>query len=168
MIHCLLLRTLGPLARLDLRDTVNKQVTTTIKEGANLILGGKISNDKGFFYPATLISDVTVEMLAAPSKEEIFGPVVALYPAQDENHAIQIANNSSYGLAGAVFTKDLVRGEMIARDKIEVGSCFVNSFVASDPRLPFGGIKESGYGRELSIEGMLEFVNIKTIAVSTS
>jgi succinate-semialdehyde dehydrogenase/glutarate-semialdehyde dehydrogenase len=98
--------------------------------------------------------------------EELFGPVAAIIPAQDEADAIRIANDSVFGLGAAVFTRDLVRGQRIAEKEIEAGACFVNAFVKSDPRLPFGGIKESGYGRELADFGIREFVNIKTVYIS--
>jgi succinate-semialdehyde dehydrogenase/glutarate-semialdehyde dehydrogenase len=95
--------------------------------------------------------------------DELFGPVAGIIAAKNESQAIEIANDSVFGLGAAVFTRDVARGERIARDELEAGSCFVNSFVKSDPRLPFGGIKQSGYGRELSHFGMREFVNIKTV-----
>jgi len=98
--------------------------------------------------------------------EETFGPVAAIVPASDEAEAVRLANNTDFGLGAAVFTQDIARGEQIAADKLEAGNCFVNSFVKSDPRLPFGGIKQSGYGRELSHYGIKEFVNIKTVYVA--
>jgi len=98
--------------------------------------------------------------------EELFGPVAAVIAARDEGEAIRIANDTTFGLGAAVFTRDLARGERIAREELQAGSCFVNSFVKSDPRLPFGGIKESGYGRELGSYGIREFVNVKTVYVA--
>ena len=98
--------------------------------------------------------------------EELFGPVAAIIPVKDETEAVQVANDSPFGLGAAVFTKDTARGERIATEEIEAGCCFVNAFVKSDPRLPFGGIKDSGYGRELSHYGIKEFVNIKTVSVA--
>lgn len=157
---------LGPLARKDLRDTLHDQVEKSVKQGAKLLCGGIIPKGEGFFYPPTLLVNVTPEMTAF--KEELFGPVIALSSVDNEKAAIAYANHSTYGLGAAVFTRDLKRGEAIATDEIESGVCFVNSFVASDPRLPFGGIKHSGYGRELSKEGILEFVNVKTIAIGDS
>jgi succinate-semialdehyde dehydrogenase/glutarate-semialdehyde dehydrogenase len=154
---------LGPMARDDLRRTLHEQVLKSIKLGAKLIVGGEIPNCKGFYYPPTLLVNVHKGMPAFD--EELFGPVIAIISADDEAQAIQLANLSPYGLGAAVFTRDLVRGEYIAQYEIEAGACFVNAFVASDPRVPFGGIKRSGFGRELSREGILEFVNTKTVAI---
>jgi succinate-semialdehyde dehydrogenase/glutarate-semialdehyde dehydrogenase len=155
---------LGPMAREDLRTTLHEQVEKSIKAGAKLIEGGELPSRKGFYYPPTLLGNVSKGMPAFD--EELFGPVIAMIRAKDEADAIDQANDSSYGLAAAVFTQDINRGEEIAREAIEAGTCFVNAFVASDPRLPFGGIKCSGYGRELSREGILEFVNTKTVAIN--
>jgi len=155
---------LGPMAREDLREEVHKQVEKSIQEGATLETGGKMPDGKGFYYPPTLLTNVTIGNTAFD--EEIFGPVVALIQAKDEDDAIALANHSQFGLGGAVFTKDLARGEKIAAEKINTGSCAVNTFVRSDPRLPFGGIKHSGYGRELSAEGIQAFMNAKTISVA--
>ncbi|MCL5271977.1 MAG: NAD-dependent succinate-semialdehyde dehydrogenase, partial [Gammaproteobacteria bacterium] len=157
---------LGPLARADLRETLHNQVEKSIKQGAKLLLGGIIPDCKGFYYPPTIITDIKPGMTAFD--EELFGPVIAICAADNEEHAISLANTSHYGLGAAVFTRDLQRGEFIATNKIDAGVCFVNSIVASAPGLPFGGIKHSGYGRELSREGILEFVNTKTIAISDS
>lgn len=157
---------IGPLARSDLRDTLNKQVQKTLKQGAKLLCGGIIPDGVGFYYPPTLLTEVKPGMTAF--EEELFGPVVSVTSVADEAEAISCANLSRYGLGAAVFTKDLAKGERIATEEIESGVCFVNAFVATDPRVPFGGIKNSGYGRELSKEGILEFVNIKTVAVSES
>lgn len=155
---------LGPLARSDLRDSVHKQVEKSLKQGAKLLLGGIIPEGLGFYYPPTLLTEVTPGMPAFD--EELFGPVIAVIVVNSEQEAINYANLSQYGLGAAVFTRDLEKGERIATHEIEAGVCFVNALVASDPRLPFGGIKHSGYGRELSKEGILEFVNTKTIAIS--
>jgi len=155
--------TLGPMARHDLRDGLDTQVQRTIQEGARLALGGKAPDGKGAFYPPTVLTGVTPEMTAF--REETFGPVAAILSARDEAHAIELANDSCFGLGAAVFTRDLKRGEEIATKRLEAGCCFVNDFVRSDPRLPFGGIKESGYGRELGVFGIREFVNIKTVYV---
>lgn len=154
---------LGPMARQDLRDKVHQQVMNSQNQGARLLIGGQIPEGNGFYYPATLLTDVVPGMTAFD--EELFGPVIGISVAKDEEEAIKLANTSQYGLGAAVFTRDLERGEKIAKEAIEAGSCFVNTFVASDPRVPFGGIKQSGYGRELSREGILEFVNVKTVAV---
>ena len=153
----------GPQARLDLRQDLHRQVTQSIKKGARLLLGGKVPEGKGFFYPPTVLTEVTKGMAAYD--EELFGPVGAIIPVKDEQEAIQVANETSFGLGAAVFTRDVARGEKIAAEKLEAGCCFVNDFVRSDPRLPFGGVKESGYGRELSHYGIREFVNIKTVVV---
>jgi succinate-semialdehyde dehydrogenase/glutarate-semialdehyde dehydrogenase len=154
---------LGPLARHDLRDTVHKQVEATVRAGARVLLGGTPLEGKGAFYPPTVLADVRKGMAAFD--EEVFGPVAAIVPARDEDDAVKLANDSPFGLGAAVFTQDLARGERIAAHALEAGSCFVNTFVRSDPRLPFGGIKESGYGRELSHLGIREFVNAKTVYV---
>ena len=153
----------GPQASVPLRDELHQQVVKSIELGAKLLLGGKIPEREGAWYPPTVLSNVKKGMPAYD--DELFGPVAALIKAKDETEAIQIANDSIFGLGAAVFTRDLKRGEMIAKEKIQAGCCFVNAFVKSDPRLPFGGIKESGYGRELSSFGIREFVNIKTVFV---
>jgi succinate-semialdehyde dehydrogenase / glutarate-semialdehyde dehydrogenase len=155
---------MGPLARHDLRDTVHRQVEGSIAKGARCLLGGTIPNSRGAYYPPTVLTDVTKGMPAFD--EEVFGPVAAIVPVKDEEQAIETANDSSFGLGGGVFTRDLARGEHIAAELIDSGMVFVNDHVSSDPRLPFGGIKESGYGRELSHFGIKEFVNIKTVYVA--
>jgi succinate-semialdehyde dehydrogenase/glutarate-semialdehyde dehydrogenase len=152
---------LGPMARRDLRDVLHEQVERSCAAGARLILGGAIPEGPGAFYPPTILTDVRPSMPAF--EEELFGPVAAIVPAHDEDDAILLANRSSFGLGAAVFTRNQARGEAIARDRLEAGSCFVNDYVKSDPRLPFGGVKLSGYGRELGRAGILEFVNVKTI-----
>jgi succinate-semialdehyde dehydrogenase / glutarate-semialdehyde dehydrogenase len=154
---------LGPLARIDLRQTLQKQVDASVKQGAGLLLGGKIPEGEGAFYPPTVLSGVKKGMPAY--EEEVFGPVAAILHAENEEDAIRLANDSSYGLGAAVFTRDLERGEKIAKERFEAGSCFVNALVRSDPRLPFGGVKASGFGRELSAFGIREFVNIKTVYI---
>jgi succinate-semialdehyde dehydrogenase/glutarate-semialdehyde dehydrogenase len=154
---------IGPLARFDLREDLHRQVVQSIAKGAKCLLGGKIPKGKGAFYPATILSDVQKGMPAY--EEEIFGPVGAIISVKDEREAVQVANDSSFGLGAAIFTGDIERGERIAAYELEAGCCFVNAFVKSDPRLPFGGIKSSGYGRELSHYGIKEFVNIKTVYV---
>lgn len=154
---------LGPQARADLRDDLHRQVQESVQKGARLLLGGKVPEGNGAFYPPTVLTEVRKGMPAYD--EELFGPVAAIIGAKDEEEAIRIANDSVFGLGAAVFTKDVARGERIAAERIEAGACFVNAFVKSDPRLPFGGIKESGYGRELSSFGIHEFVNIKTVYV---
>lgn len=155
---------IGPQARVDLRDELHEQVKKSIAKGAKCILGGELPTGNNAFYPATILTNVKKGMSAYD--EELFGPVAAIISAKDEADAICIANDSVFGLGGAVFTKDKKRGEMIAATQLEAGSCFVNSLVKSDPRLPFGGIKGSGYGRELGLFGIHEFVNIKTVYIA--
>jgi succinate-semialdehyde dehydrogenase/glutarate-semialdehyde dehydrogenase len=154
----------GPMARTDLRLELHKQVVKSIEMGAKCILGGVIPHGNNAYYPPTILTNVKKGMPAYD--EELFGPVATIITASDEANAISIANDSVFGLGGAVFTNDKNRGEGIAATKLEAGSCFVNSLVKSDPRLPFGGIKESGYGRELGLFGLYEFVNIKTIYIA--
>jgi succinate-semialdehyde dehydrogenase/glutarate-semialdehyde dehydrogenase len=154
---------LGPQARSDLRDELHGQVIASIEKGARCLVGGELPDLPGAFYPPTVLTDVTKGMPAYD--EELFGPVAAIIPVHDEDEAIQVANDSVFGLGAAVFTADLARGEQIAARQLEAGCCFVNAFVRSDPRLPFGGVKESGYGRELGEYGIREFVNIKTVYV---
>ena len=153
---------IGPQARPDLRDELHQQVSDSIAKGARLLLGGEIPPGKGSFYPPTVLADVKPGMPAY--HEELFGPVASIFAARDEADAVRIANDSIFGLGAAVFTRDVARGERIAR-QLDAGCAFVNTFVASDPRLPFGGIKESGYGRELGTYGIKEFVNTKTVYV---
>lgn len=154
----------GPQARHDLRDELHKQVQESIARGAHLLLGGEIPDSDGAYYPPTVLTNVHPGMPAYD--EELFGPVAAIIPVADEAEAIRVANDSVFGLGAAIFTRDVKRGERLAAEEIEAGCCFVNAFVKSDPRLPFGGIKESGYGRELSVYGIKEFVNIKTVYVA--
>jgi succinate-semialdehyde dehydrogenase/glutarate-semialdehyde dehydrogenase len=153
----------GPQARVDLRDDLHRQVTQSIEQGADCLLGGEMPEGKGAFYPPTVLTNVEKGMPAFD--EETFGPVAAIIGAEHEADAVRLANDSPFGLGAAVFTEDRERGERIAAQFLQAGSCFVNSYVKSDPRLPFGGIKESGYGRELSHYGIKEFVNIKTVYV---
>lgn len=155
---------LGPQARIDLRNQLHEQVKSSIRKGAKCILGGTLPKGKSAFYPATILTKVKPGMPAFD--EELFGPVASIIVAKDEADAIRLANDSSFGLGSAVFTKDKERGERIAATQLQAGSCFVNSLVKSDPRLPFGGIKQSGYGRELGLFGIHEFVNIKTVFVA--
>lgn len=154
---------IGPQARLDLREDLHRQVTQSIAKGAKCLLGGEIPKGKGAFYPATVLGAVRKGMPAYD--EETFGPVGAIISVRNEREAVRVANDSSFGLGAAIFTGDIKRGERIATYGMEAGCCFVNDFVKSDPRLPFGGIKSSGYGRELSHYGLKEFVNIKTVYV---
>jgi succinate-semialdehyde dehydrogenase/glutarate-semialdehyde dehydrogenase len=154
---------LGPQARVDLRDELHAQVVKSVAMGARLLLGGTLPPGPGAFYPPSVLAGVGKGMPACD--EELFGPVAAIIGVKDEAEAIRVANDSCFGLGAAVFTADAARGERIASRELEAGCCFVNSFVKSDPRLPFGGIKESGFGRELSSFGIREFVNIKSVYV---
>ena len=154
---------LGPLAREDLRQELHRQVQKSVRAGARVTLGGELPRGPGAYYPATILLDVRPGMPAY--EEELFGPVASVIRARDEEDAVRIANDSRFGLGAALFTGDLERAKELARDALEAGSCFVNAQVRSDPRLPFGGIKDSGYGRELSAFGIREFVNVKTVYV---
>ena len=154
---------LGPLARVDLRDALHDQVQRSVAGGARLVMGGSVPDRPGAWYPATLLADVGSGMVAY--QEELFGPVASILPVTDEDEAIKVANDTPYGLGASVYTSDVERGEYIASELLDAGNCFVNGIVKSDPRLPFGGTKESGYGRELSPLGILEFTNTKTVWV---
>ncbi|BCF95049.1 NAD-dependent succinate-semialdehyde dehydrogenase [Paraburkholderia largidicola] len=151
---------LGPMARRNLRDELHAQVDATVKEGAVIRVGGKIPEGEGNFYPATILDHVEPEMTAAT--QETFGPAASIIRVRNSEHALDVANATAFGLGAAVWTGDLDKGQAIARD-IEAGAVFVNAVVASDPRLPFGGIKQSGYGRELGVWGLREFANVKTM-----
>jgi succinate-semialdehyde dehydrogenase / glutarate-semialdehyde dehydrogenase len=152
----------GPIARHDLREQLHDQVLRSLAEGAKLLCGGEIPPGKGYFYPPTILSGVRKGM--ATYSEETFGPVATLIVASDDEEAVRIANDTPYGLGSAVFSASRERALAVA-DQLEVGNCFINSMVKSDPRLPFGGVKESGYGRELSSYGIREFVNIKSFCI---
>jgi succinate-semialdehyde dehydrogenase/glutarate-semialdehyde dehydrogenase len=153
----------GPLVSGDARESIHDQVERATADGAQLALGGEMLTDRdGFYYAPTVLTDVEPGTVAF--EEEIFGPVASIIAAENTDHAVQLANDSPFGLGGAVFTEDRDRGEDVAR-RLEVGCAFVNQLVKSDPRLPFGGIKKSGYGRELSHFGIREFVNVKTVWV---
>ena len=153
----------GPQARLDLRENLHRQVQESVQRGARLVLGGQLPAGRGAFYPPTVL--VAVEPGMPAFDQETFGPVAAVIRAKDEADAIRLANASPYGLGASVWTADTQRGERVAGE-IEAGSVFVNGLVKSDPRLPFGGVKRSGYGRELSEYGLREFVNVKTVWVA--
>jgi len=153
----------GPMARHDLRDELHAQVLLSVERGASCILGGQIPDDRGAYYPPTVLTGVTKGMPAYD--EELFGPVASVIPVEGEEEAVSVANDTVFGLGAAVFTEDVEKGERIARKGLDAGCCFVNQFVRSDPRLPFGGVKESGYGRELSSYGIREFMNVKTVYV---
>ncbi len=150
----------GPIARKDLRDELHHQVEQSRSLGARVLCGGSVPDREGFFYPPTVVSDVHPGM--AVYGEETFGPVAAVIEAADDDDAVRIANDSPYGLGSAVFSKDVERAAALAR-RLDAGNCFINAMVKSDPRLPFGGVKQSGYGRELSYYGIREFVNVKSL-----
>jgi succinate-semialdehyde dehydrogenase/glutarate-semialdehyde dehydrogenase len=154
--------TLAPMARHDLRDDLHRQVLDSIRAGAVAVTGCTVEEGAGAFYQASILDRVEPGMRAYD--EELFGPVAIVIRAADEDEAIAVANGSRFGLGGSVWTADSGRGERVAR-RVESGAVFVNGLVKSDPRLPFGGVKASGYGRELSHHGIHEFVNAKTIWV---
>jgi len=155
--------TIGPLARPDLRDELHQQVAKSVEMGATILLGGYIPEGKAPFYPPTVLENVVPGMPAY--HEELFGPVAVLFRANSEEEAIRMANDTVFGLGAGIFTSNIEKGKALAEKGLEAGCVFVNDFVKSDPRLPFGGIKESGYGRELSVVGIREFVNVKMVVV---
>jgi succinate-semialdehyde dehydrogenase/glutarate-semialdehyde dehydrogenase len=154
---------IGPMARVDLRDALHDQVVRSVEAGAKLRLGGEVPERPGAWYPPTVLTDVGPGMAAYD--EEIFGPVASVIPVKDTAEAVRVANDTRFGLGASVYTGDDRLGERIAAELLEAGNCFVNGIVKSDPHLPFGGVKESGFGRELSPLGILEFTNAKTVWV---
>ena len=156
----------GPLVSVKARNEIHKQVEESVANGAKLLLGGKVPDRPGAWYPATVLSDVRPGQPA--HDEEVFGPVAAVIAAEDEADAIRIANDSEFGLGSGVLTGDTERGRRIAADELEAGMSFVNENVRSDPRTPFGGVKHSGFGRECGVFGIREFVNIKTVHVKAA
>jgi acyl-CoA reductase-like NAD-dependent aldehyde dehydrogenase len=153
---------MGPMSRSDLRDTIERQLSESLDAGADLVTGGERPSGKGYYYPPTVVDNVTPEMTLF--KEESFGPVAAIVRVPDEASAIEAANDSPYGLGSAIWTRDIEKAKQLAR-KIEAGGVFINGMTTSNWKVPFGGVKRSGYGRELSSYGMREFVNIQTIWV---
>ena len=151
---------IGPMARGDLRESLEQQLAASVRMGARVVLGGKRIAGKGYFFEPTIVTRVTPEM--SLFREETFGPIAAVIRANDTEHAIALANDSLFGLGGNLWTSDIERGRQIAR-RLESGGVFINGMTASDPRLPFGGVKHSGYGRELSSFGIREFVNVQTV-----
>ncbi len=152
---------LGPMARKDLRDELHRQVKNSVQDGARILTGGEIPGGAGFFYPPTVMTNITHEMDVW--KKETFGPVAAIVSFDTELEALRLANDTPYGLGAALFSQDTERMEKLAKYKINAGSVYINDFVKSDARLPFGGVKASGFGRELSEMGIHTFVNAKTI-----
>ncbi|HEY7066395.1 MAG TPA: NAD-dependent succinate-semialdehyde dehydrogenase [Chloroflexota bacterium] len=153
----------GPMARNDLRDALEQQLRASVDQGARVLAGGTRLEGRGYFFAPTLLTEVSATMPVM--NEETFGPLAAVYRVRDDDEAVQVANSSRFGLGSSVFTRDPERGQRLAR-RIESGLVFINGMVASDPRLPFGGVKDSGYGRELSTYGIREFVNVKTVFLS--
>ncbi len=153
---------IGPLARADLLDDLDRQVSESVRQGARVLVGGQRCAGKGYFYQPTVVADVRSDMPVFA--EETFGPVAAVIRVRDADEAVGVANDSQYGLGGNLWTRDTERGKALAR-RMETGNVFINGMTASDPRLPFGGVKRSGYGRELSSFGIHEFTNIQTIWV---
>ena len=154
---------LGPLQSVKARDELHEQVKRSVAGGARILLGGEVPERPGAWYPATVLTNVATGQPA--HDEELFGPVAAVISAKSEAEAIRIVNDTRFGLGGGVLTGDVTRGERIAAEELDAGLAFVNQYVRSDARLPFGGVKESGYGRELSEFGIYEFCNIKTVLV---
>jgi len=150
----------GPMARGDLRDSLDELVQQSVQQGAKVLIGGKPREGKGYFYEPTILTNVTPEMPVFT--DETFGPAAAVIRARDAEHAIELANNSKFGLSSNLWTRNIERARQLAA-RIEAGGLFINGMTASDPRLPFGGVKRSGYGRELSSFGIQEFVNIQTV-----
>ena len=155
---------IGPLARADLRESLELQVSESVRQGARLILGGSRIAGRGYYFQTTVLADVQSPMPVFC--EEVFGPVAALTRVRDEEAAVRVANDSEFGLGASLWTRSSERARRLTRE-IESGVIFVNAMVASDPRMPFGGIKRSGYGRELSEFGIYEFVNIQTISMKS-
>jgi succinate-semialdehyde dehydrogenase/glutarate-semialdehyde dehydrogenase len=151
---------MGPLAMPQILEDVDEQVKKSVEAGAKILTGGKPMDAEGNFYPPTVITDIPEDSPAY--KEEIFGPVASLFRARDIDEAIRIANDTSFGLGASAWTNDPEEQEIFINE-IEAGQVFINSMVASDPRMPFGGVKASGYGRELSVYGLREFVNVKSV-----
>lgn len=151
---------IGPMARFDLRDELDQQVRDTLEQGATLLLGGKKAEGPGNYYEPTVFADVTDQMTSF--KQELFGPVASIITARDAAHALELANDSEFGLAATIYTGDVERAQRMAGE-LETGGVFINGYCASDPRVTFGGVKKSGFGRELSHFGVREFCNAQTV-----
>ena len=154
---------LGPMAREDLRDKIHEQVQESVEKGADVLCGGKIPEGEGCFYPATVLSNVSPGQPAYD--DELFGPVASLIKAKDDEDAMRIANDSRFGLGGGIFSKDVEKATKLAEQHFDTGMVFINSFGLAEPSMPFGGVKDSGYGREHGGFGMKEFVNVKSIII---
>jgi len=155
---------IGPQASLEFRDELHKQVLDSVQKGARCVLGGELPEGEGAYYPATILTQVKPGMPAY--SEELFGPVASVIRVKDLQEAIQVANDSEFGLGGGLFSRNIEAATRVAREDIDTGAMVVNGFTKSDPRLPFGGVKDSGYGRELSHYGLYEFMNIKWVTVA--
>ena len=155
---------LGPMVSREQRDKLHEQVEESVSKGARLVVGGKVPDRKGWFYPATVLADVKPGQPAY--EDELFGPAASIIKAKDDQDAIRIANSSRYGLGGGIFSKDVEKAKKLAADYFDTGMVFINSFDVASPSLPFGGVKDSGYGREHGPEGLKEFVNAKAIKVA--
>ena len=151
---------IGPMARFDLRDELDRQVQETLEEGATLLMGGKKAEGPGNFYEPTVFTDVTERMTSF--KQELFGPVASIITARDAAHALELANDSEFGLASTIYTRDVELAQKLAGE-LETGGVFINGYCATDPRVTFGGVKKSGFGRELSHFGVREFCNAQTV-----
>ncbi len=151
---------IGPMARFDLRDELDQQVQATLAEGATLLLGGKKAEGTGNFYEPTVLADVTEQMTSF--RQELFGPVASIITARDARHAVELANDSEFGLTSTIYTANVDLAQQIAGE-LETGGVFINGYSASDPRVAFGGVKKSGFGRELSHFGVREFCNAQTV-----
>ncbi|AUC86557.1 succinate-semialdehyde dehydrogenase [Polaribacter sp. ALD11] len=156
---------MGPIARKDLRETLHKQVEESVKNGAEILCGGKMPDGKGYYYPVTVLGNVKPGQPAYD--DELFGPVASLIKAKDEKDAMRIANDSKFGLGGGIFSKDIEKAKKLAQDHFDTGMVFINTFGIADPTMPFGGVKDSGFGREHGGFGIKEFVNIKSIVIGS-
>lgn len=155
---------MGPLARADLREDLHEQVEQSVAKGAKILCGGEIPDETGFYYPATVLEDVQPGQPAY--EDELFGPVAALIRADDEADALRLANDSRYGLGGAIFSKDVKKAARLAAEQFDTGMVFINGFGLAKPNMPFGGVKDSGYGREHDGFGLKEFVNVKSVVIT--
>ncbi|TXD46534.1 NAD-dependent succinate-semialdehyde dehydrogenase [Polaribacter sp. IC073] len=156
---------IGPIARKDLRETLHEQVIESVKNGAEILCGGKMPDGKGYYYPVTVLANVKPGQPAYD--DELFGPVASLIKAKDEKGAMRIANDSKFGLGGGIFSKDIEKAKKLAQDHFDTGMVFINTFGIADPTMPFGGVKDSGFGREHGGFGIKEFVNIKSIVIGS-